>query len=79
MALLEWCMYEIMYEITVNCGFLALINTSLIMPNFTALQIPSDNNMLQASISTADEHFITLSPVIILRPARSSRSIKQMT
>lgn len=63
MALLEWCVCEI----TLYSGFLAVMSTSLIMPNFTALQIPSDNNMLQASISAADEHFITLSPVIILR------------
>lgn len=39
-----------MYEITVYSGFLALMSTSLIIPNFSALQIPSDNNMLQASI-----------------------------
>lgn len=45
-ALLEWRMYEI----TVYTGFLALMSTSLIIPNFSALQIPSDNNMLQASI-----------------------------
>ena len=45
-ALLEWRMYEI----TVYSGFLALMSASLIIPNFSALQIPLDNNMLQASI-----------------------------
>lgn len=76
MALLEWCMCEI----AVHTGLLALMSTPLIIPNFSALQIPSDNNMLQASIiCTAQEHLITLSPVIILRPAWPSRSIKQMT
>lgn len=42
-----------MYEITVYSAFYsfwALMNTYLIIPNFSALQIPSDNNMLQASI-----------------------------
>lgn len=39
-----------MYEITVYGGFLALMSGSFIIPNFSALQIPSDNNMLQASI-----------------------------
>lgn len=39
-----------MYGITVYNCFLALMNTSLIIPNFSALQIPSDNNILQASI-----------------------------
>lgn len=39
-----------MYEITVYSGFLALMSTSLIIPNFSALQIPPDNNMSQASI-----------------------------
>ncbi len=46
-ASLEWHMYKI----TVYSGFLALMSTSLIIPNFSALQIPSDNNMLQASIT----------------------------
>lgn len=31
-------------------AFLALMSTSLIILNFSALQIPSENNMLQASI-----------------------------
>lgn len=39
-----------MYEITVYSGFLALMSTWLIIPNFSALQIPSDNNMMRDSI-----------------------------
>lgn len=77
-ALLEWCMYEI----TVYSGFLALMSTSLIIHNFSALQIPSITTCcrpLSSLYSTAEEHFITLPPVIILRPAWPSRSIRGMT
>lgn len=37
-------------QITVYSGFLALMSTSFIIPNVSALQIPSNNDMLQASI-----------------------------
>lgn len=65
-----------MYEITVYTSFLALMSTSLIILNFSVLQIPSDITTccrpLSSSYSVAEEHFITLSPVIILRPARAA-------
>lgn len=37
--------------ITVYSGFLALMSTSFIIPNDGALQIPSDNNVLRASVA----------------------------
>lgn len=39
-----------MYEITLLAGFVARRSTSFIILNFGALQIPSDSNVLQASI-----------------------------
>lgn len=57
----------------------ALPSLSLTSVHYKSLQITTCCRPLSSSYSTAKEHFITLSPVIILRPAWPSRSIKHMT
>lgn len=57
----------------------ALPSLSLTSVHYKSLQITTCCRPLSSLYSTAEEHFITLSPVIILRPAWPPWSIKQIT